>query len=182
MRAAWEGVFGVRVGPDDDFFSLGGNSLLVVRLSAALRAPGFPRIALREIYLNPTVSRLAAVFDEAVTGRKEAGMSADARSGRPLLLLLGTGSRIYREYMLRGAAQDVRRVALLRPGAHLGAPHVVGHTRLDTGDAGAMIAPGAGAGPGRGADLGRDAGGADRAARPGAGPAGGLTRGGPALP
>jgi hypothetical protein len=72
VRAAWESVFGVRVGPDDDFFSLGGNSLLVVRLSAALRAAGLPRIALREIYLNPTVSRLAAVFDEAVTGRKEA--------------------------------------------------------------------------------------------------------------
>jgi hypothetical protein len=72
VRAGWESVFGVRVGADDDFFSLGGNSLLVVRLSAALRAAGLPRIALREIYLNPTVKRLAAVFEEAVTGRKEA--------------------------------------------------------------------------------------------------------------
>jgi biotin carboxylase len=66
-------------------------------------------------------------------------MSADARSGRPLLLLLGTGSRTYREYMLRGAALDFDVWLFSDRELTWEAPHVVGHTRLDTEDAGAMI-------------------------------------------
>jgi amino acid adenylation domain-containing protein len=71
VRQAWETVFGVQVDPDDDFFSLGGNSLLAVRLSAALRDRGLPQIALRELYLNPTVNRLARVFGDAALDRKK---------------------------------------------------------------------------------------------------------------
>jgi acyl-coenzyme A synthetase/AMP-(fatty) acid ligase len=60
--AAWESVFGVRVLPDDDFFTLGGNSLLAVRLAAALRGRGLPPVPLAQIYLRRTVGGLTELL------------------------------------------------------------------------------------------------------------------------
>ncbi|SER97673.1 amino acid adenylation domain-containing protein [Streptomyces qinglanensis] len=62
LRTAWEQVFGFRVGLDDDFFALGGNSLLGVRLLAALKAAGLPGFPLPQLYLHRTVRRLAPVL------------------------------------------------------------------------------------------------------------------------
>jgi len=62
VRSAWQRVFGFAVRPDDNFFALGGNSLLAVRVSAELRSAGLPPIALRELYLNPTIRQLADVL------------------------------------------------------------------------------------------------------------------------
>ncbi|MCX5193515.1 amino acid adenylation domain-containing protein [Streptomyces sp. NBC_00249] len=62
LTEVWQAVLGVPVGPDDSFFELGGNSLYAVRLAAAMRERGLPALPLRELYLNPTVSRLAAVL------------------------------------------------------------------------------------------------------------------------
>ncbi len=67
MRAIWADIFGRRVGPDDDFFELGGNSLLAVRLAAAARDRGLPAVGLRDLYRNPTVSRLVASHESAST-------------------------------------------------------------------------------------------------------------------
>jgi aryl carrier-like protein len=71
VRLAWQDVFGVRVDPDDNFFDLGGNSLLAVRLAAALRARGMPAVPLQQLYLNPTVNGLAAALADAVARSKE---------------------------------------------------------------------------------------------------------------
>jgi hypothetical protein len=62
ILAAWEHVFSEPVALNDDFFALGGNSLLAVRLSAAMRERGVPPIALRNLYLHPTPGRLAALL------------------------------------------------------------------------------------------------------------------------
>ncbi|WP_330277181.1 amino acid adenylation domain-containing protein [Lentzea sp. NBC_00516] len=55
LRIIWSTVIGVPVGMDDDFFELGGNSLLAVRIGAAMRAEGLPALRLRELYRHPTV-------------------------------------------------------------------------------------------------------------------------------
>jgi len=55
LTEIWSDVLGVPVGPDDDFFELGGNSLFAVRIGAALRARGLPSPRLRELYRHPTV-------------------------------------------------------------------------------------------------------------------------------
>ncbi|OKJ92540.1 amino acid adenylation protein [Streptomyces sp. CB03234] len=60
LRGVWEQVFGFRVGLDDDFFTLGGNSLLAVRLLAALREAAMPVFPLPQLYLHRTVRTLAA--------------------------------------------------------------------------------------------------------------------------
>ena len=65
LQAVWQQVFGFRVGLDDDFFTLGGNSLLGVQLFAAMRSAGLPTPPLRQLYLNRTVRSLAAVLQQA---------------------------------------------------------------------------------------------------------------------
>ncbi|MES5820838.1 amino acid adenylation domain-containing protein [Streptomyces sp. RG80] len=60
LTEIWSDVLGMPVGPDDDFFELGGNSLAAVRIGAALRARGLPSLRLRELYRHPTVRGTAA--------------------------------------------------------------------------------------------------------------------------
>jgi acyl-CoA synthetase (AMP-forming)/AMP-acid ligase II len=93
VHAAWEEMFGFRVGLDDDFFSLGGNSLIAVRLLAALHSAGLPRLTVPQLYRNRTVNRLVAVLGEngrryerasqrapASEERSDSAMSARAKS------------------------------------------------------------------------------------------------------
>ncbi|MGW7074199.1 amino acid adenylation domain-containing protein [Streptomyces sp. NPDC054866] len=68
LATVWESVLGVAVGPDDNFFELGGNSLYAVRIAAAMRERGLPALPMRELYINPTVSRLAQVLDGGARG------------------------------------------------------------------------------------------------------------------
>lgn len=68
MAEIWQAVLDVPVGVDDTFFELGGNSLLAVRLSAALKQQGFLGIQLRDIFRNPTPQRLAGVLHTQRTG------------------------------------------------------------------------------------------------------------------
>ncbi|MDG9720244.1 amino acid adenylation domain-containing protein, partial [Streptomyces sp. DH24] len=60
LLEVWREVLGVPVGPDDNFFDLGGNSLLAMRVGAALRRRGGPTVAMRDLYLRPTIRQLAA--------------------------------------------------------------------------------------------------------------------------
>ncbi|MGW6269135.1 non-ribosomal peptide synthetase [Streptomyces sp. NPDC055060] len=58
----WREILGQDVGPDDDFFAFGGNSLLAVRLSGALRRAGLPPVSLRELYVYPTAAEVTALI------------------------------------------------------------------------------------------------------------------------
>ena len=58
----WCQVFGFAVELSDDFFELGGNSLLAVRMTAVMRERKLPALHPRLLYLHPTVSRLAAAL------------------------------------------------------------------------------------------------------------------------
>lgn len=58
LREIWSDILGTPVGIDDDFFELGGNSLLAVRISAALRGRGMPAVPLRDLFRTPTIRAL----------------------------------------------------------------------------------------------------------------------------
>jgi amino acid adenylation domain-containing protein len=62
LQGVWSSVLGVPVGVDDDFFDLGGNSVVAVRLGAAMRARGLPDIRLRELYRHPTIRATVAAL------------------------------------------------------------------------------------------------------------------------
>ncbi|MFD5066036.1 phosphopantetheine-binding protein, partial [Streptomyces sp. NPDC058394] len=52
MLDIWSRHLGTQVGPEDNFFALGGNSLLVVRVLAEIKGLGAPKIAVRDFYRN----------------------------------------------------------------------------------------------------------------------------------
>lgn len=58
LREIWSDILGTRVGIDDDFFELGGNPLLAVRISAAPRGRGMPAVPLRDLFRTPAIRAL----------------------------------------------------------------------------------------------------------------------------
>lgn len=63
LQQIWSEVLKTPVEPDENFFEVGGNSLLVVRVLAQMRAAGLARIGAQEFYGHSTVAELAALLD-----------------------------------------------------------------------------------------------------------------------
>ncbi|MFE7813012.1 non-ribosomal peptide synthase/polyketide synthase, partial [Streptomyces sp. NPDC057433] len=69
VAAAWADVLGVgEVHAGDDFFALGGDSILAVRVTARLRAAFGPDVSPRLLFTRPTVAALAAGLGEPADG------------------------------------------------------------------------------------------------------------------
>ncbi len=65
IAAVWSDVLGVdRIGPHDDFFRLGGNSLRAVRVAARLTGAG-RTVTVGQLFTSPTVAALAAELERA---------------------------------------------------------------------------------------------------------------------
>ncbi|WP_435406628.1 amino acid adenylation domain-containing protein, partial [Nocardia implantans] len=81
-------VLGVeRVGADDDFFALGGNSLLATQVAARIGAALDTRVPVRTIFEAATVAALAIKVERATGERKRAPLVAGPRPDRiPLSL------------------------------------------------------------------------------------------------
>ncbi|GHG97216.1 non-ribosomal peptide synthetase [Streptomyces lanatus] len=65
ITAVWSEVLGVDgIGPHDDFFGLGGNSLRAVRVAARLTGAG-RTVTAAQLFTSPTVAALAAELERA---------------------------------------------------------------------------------------------------------------------
>ncbi|MFI6041479.1 amino acid adenylation domain-containing protein [Nocardia sp. NPDC051321] len=85
IATLWESLLGVPVsGADDDFLTLGGDSLSAVRLCAALRHEHGVELTLRELYAEPTVVAVAARLDRRIA--TDAGPSTALPENVPLPL------------------------------------------------------------------------------------------------
>ncbi|MFI5502170.1 amino acid adenylation domain-containing protein [Nocardia asteroides] len=94
------------IGADDDFFALGGNSLIATRLVARLGAATGGRVAVRTLFETPTVAGLAAVLDPGAAAASTSGLGAVER---PAVLPLSPAQR--RMWFLNRFDQDAGEVA-----------------------------------------------------------------------
>ncbi|MEV5649231.1 amino acid adenylation domain-containing protein [Nocardia sp. NPDC052254] len=81
-------VLGVeRVGADDDFFALGGNSLIATQVVARLGVAIDARVPVRALFETPTVAALAATLDSEAHTRRGVALGSIERPERlPLSL------------------------------------------------------------------------------------------------
>ena len=81
LAALWSELLGVAsVGLRDNFFDLGGHSLLLVRAHRRLEDEWGCRLALVELFQHPTVESLARRIDEALASVHGDGMQATHRA------------------------------------------------------------------------------------------------------
>lgn len=67
----WKDVLGIGdIGPEDDFFQIGGHSLLAVKVMVAIEKKTGKRLTITTLFNNPTVEKLAKSLadDDAVKG------------------------------------------------------------------------------------------------------------------
>ncbi len=57
ILSIWSKFLNTPVGPQDNFFTLGGNSLLVVRVLAEMRERNLPRVAPKQLYEHSTAAQ-----------------------------------------------------------------------------------------------------------------------------
>ncbi len=101
---AWEDLLGFPVGPDDDFFQIGGNSLHAVRIVARLRRRFGVRLGSDALLHTPTPTSLAAAVDGT--------SGADPRRPRCLVPIKATGRR-RPLFMMHGAGGSVLNFSTL---------------------------------------------------------------------
>ncbi|MGV4925651.1 non-ribosomal peptide synthase/polyketide synthase [Streptomyces sp. BHT-5-2] len=89
LAAIWSEVLAVpEPGTTDDFFDLGGDSVLAVRVLSRIRAALGVRLTVRDVFGSRTVAGLASLLDEPAVAAAPAPI-APARRDRPLPLSAG---------------------------------------------------------------------------------------------
>ncbi|CCG36475.1 amino acid adenylation domain protein [Xanthomonas citri pv. mangiferaeindicae LMG 941] len=131
VRHAWEAVLGVDVGAEDDFFRLGGDSILAIRAVGWLAGKGYAS-SMSDIYAHPTPAALArqlrAADIGATTGlepfalvgasQREA-LPVDVEDAYPLSMLqrsivFQSGDAAYESYVSHVRIRGVLRLSLLQ--------------------------------------------------------------------
>jgi len=100
LQTLWGELFGLeRIGLDDDFFALGGDSLKVAQLTTELEKHGI-RLLSNEVFAKPTIRALAAHIQAQRGGRQDLIQTADGllRHFRETL----KQEAVYQDYALGG--------------------------------------------------------------------------------
>jgi acyl carrier protein len=81
LASLWSGVLGIeRVGVEDDFFELGGNSLMAVQLVTRVRDQFKIEFGIQHVLERPTVRRLAELVQERLVARLESMSDDEVRA------------------------------------------------------------------------------------------------------
>jgi acyl carrier protein len=101
VSRAWARVLGVeRVGLDDDFFALGGDSLMAQRILTQVERELGISIPIRIAFANPTVAQLSEHIDKAkrigMTEEEELAAIIDGLTDEEVHALLGDAMQLTR--------------------------------------------------------------------------------------
>ncbi|NYT93497.1 non-ribosomal peptide synthetase [Salinispora sp. H7-4] len=91
LAALWAELLGSSPAADDDFFTLGGNSLLATRLTFVVADRFGVHLPVRVVYENPTLARLASILGEYV-GAQPADTGVRRLADGPTATRPGTGT------------------------------------------------------------------------------------------
>lgn len=108
----WREVLGQDLGVDDDFFALGGDSLLAVRLVAAVRTAFSVELTLPEFFEATTVAALASVITTRRATVPTVPRPALIRRGANTAPLSFAQERVYRR-ALAGARSDELHLSMV---------------------------------------------------------------------
>ncbi|HEX8821363.1 MAG TPA: amino acid adenylation domain-containing protein, partial [Archangium sp.] len=112
LAEAWAGVLGhARVGIHDDFFELGGDSILAIRIISRAARAGI-HLTAKQVFSHPTVARLAAVAGASSGSSVQA---SESPSGFPLVTLDPDALEALLERVARGDAQRRRSIEDVYP-------------------------------------------------------------------
>lgn len=93
LTALWQSVLGIdAVGITDDFFDIGGNSLLVMRLFSELEALFDQRLPLVEIFAAPTVEQMAQRLEQLTQAGSASESANNENKGQNALVPLRLGA------------------------------------------------------------------------------------------
>ena len=83
IAGVWQGMFGLdRVGIEENFFDLGGHSLLLVQMHGRLRAALESDFPIVTLFAHPTVRSLARHLGDASLGAAATGSQVRDRAQR----------------------------------------------------------------------------------------------------
>jgi amino acid adenylation domain-containing protein len=79
LAGIWTGLLGInRVGLYDNYFELGGDSLLATQLASQIRKVFEVELPLADLFQHPTLAELSAIIEEAVMTQMEAMSDEEA--------------------------------------------------------------------------------------------------------
>jgi acyl carrier protein len=80
LAKMWREVIGVdEVGINDNFFDLGGHSVLVTQIVARIRKNLNVNLSLRSVFDYPTIAELSAVIEDVLLGEMDTTNRVETR-------------------------------------------------------------------------------------------------------
>ena len=88
LAELWQELLGIeRVGADDNFFQLGGHSLLVTRMVLRIQETHDVTLELKRLFLVRTLAELASYLEDAITATRLSRVAIDDEEDREELEL-----------------------------------------------------------------------------------------------